>query len=195
MKSNYDVTFGPIPPQIRSVWTFEEGCLVSNSDIAKLNFTITLATDIILLLMMLAGLLYLRLRGGGMFSLGDFLWKQVGGDIFLFLPFTDVVPLNRGLFGFYLLLLLRSRQRSACYYSFGTSFSLIVIFFVSGVPIFEPESCELVKQRARAMSRCFLRGGGGGGHGERKELNEKWALNGIYVREGLLDKLISIVDR
>jgi hypothetical protein len=85
------VTRGLILPQIRSVWTSEEGCLVSNSDTAKLNFVVTLATDIILLIMMLAGLLYLRLEGGGMFSLGDFLWKQVGGDAFPFLLFVDLM--------------------------------------------------------------------------------------------------------
>jgi hypothetical protein len=89
--------------------------LITNSDTAKLNAIATPATDTILLLMMLAGLLHLRLEGGGMLSLGDFLWKQVGGDTFPFLTFADVVPLNRGSFGFYLLLLLRSRQRSAFY--------------------------------------------------------------------------------
>jgi hypothetical protein len=70
---------------MRSVWTSEsseEGCLMPNSDIGKLNFVATLATDAILLIMMLAGLLYLRLQGGGMLRLRDFLWKQVGGNTF-----------------------------------------------------------------------------------------------------------------
>jgi hypothetical protein len=81
MKSNkYGVTFVPIHPQMRSVWTSERGCQVPNSDIPKLNVIVTVATDIILLIMMLAGLFYLRLQGGGMFRLGDFLWKQVGGN-------------------------------------------------------------------------------------------------------------------
>jgi hypothetical protein len=136
MKSNYVVTCGLIPPQIRSVWTSEEGCLVSNSDIAKLNFVVTLATDIILFLMMLAGLLYLRLEGGGTLSLGDFLWKQVGGDRFPLLPFADVVPFNRGLFGFYLLLLLRSRQRSACCYIFSALIFFAHRHFLSQVFLF-----------------------------------------------------------
>ncbi|KAH9970020.1 hypothetical protein BGW80DRAFT_623877 [Lactifluus volemus] len=76
--------------RIRSVWTSEEGCLVSNSDIAKLNFIVTLATYTILLLMMLAGLLYLRLEGGGVLSLGDFLWKQ--GVIWFLLAAVAEVP-------------------------------------------------------------------------------------------------------
>jgi hypothetical protein len=74
--------------------------MLSNSDTAKLNIIVTLSTDTILFLMMLAGLLYLRLQGGGMLSLGEYLWKQVDGDTFPFLPFADVIPLNRGSFGF-----------------------------------------------------------------------------------------------
>jgi hypothetical protein len=66
---------------MRSVWIPEERrCNLSNSDTTKLNVIATFATDTMLLLMMLAGLLHLRLQGGGMFSLGNFLWKQVGGD-------------------------------------------------------------------------------------------------------------------
>jgi hypothetical protein len=67
------------PSQIRSAWIPEKGCVLSNSNIATLNFITTLATDTILFLMVLAGLLYLRLQGGGMLSLGYFLWKQVSG--------------------------------------------------------------------------------------------------------------------
>jgi hypothetical protein len=37
-----------------------------------------LVTDIILLLIMLAGLLRLRRRGGGTYELWHLLWKQVG---------------------------------------------------------------------------------------------------------------------
>jgi hypothetical protein len=57
--------------------------MAPNSDVTKLNVIVTFVTDIILLLMMLAGLLRLRMGGGGMLDLGRFLWKQVGGDIFL----------------------------------------------------------------------------------------------------------------
>jgi hypothetical protein len=113
MESSYVMAIWTDLSQIRSVWIPEEDCTLSNSDTAKLNAIATLATDTMLLFMMLAGLLRLRLQGGGMFSLGDFLWKQVGGDTSPFLPFADAVPLNRGSFGFYLLLLLRFRQRSA----------------------------------------------------------------------------------
>jgi hypothetical protein len=59
--------------------------MVPNSDVTKLNVIVTFVTDIILLLMMLAGLLRLRMGGGGMFDLGSFLWKQVGDGIFLWL--------------------------------------------------------------------------------------------------------------
>ncbi|KAH9974555.1 hypothetical protein BGW80DRAFT_1444701 [Lactifluus volemus] len=67
-----------------------QGCVLSNSDTAKLNFIATLATDTILFLMVLAGLLHLRLQGGGMFSLGDFLWKQ--GLIWFLLAAVAEVP-------------------------------------------------------------------------------------------------------
>jgi hypothetical protein len=92
MKSSYVAILRLIcpPPQIRSKWIPEEGCVSSSPDIAKLNFISTLATDTILFLMMLAGLVNLHLQGGGMLSLGKFLWKQVSGDTFPFRPFTDV---------------------------------------------------------------------------------------------------------
>jgi hypothetical protein len=89
--------------------------------------------------MMLAGLLNIHLQGGDKLGLGRFLWKQVSGDTFPFLPFVDVVPLNRGSFGFYLLLLLRSRQRSAFYLSLYASLFLLISIRVAGVHYFEPE--------------------------------------------------------
>ncbi|KAH9974583.1 hypothetical protein BGW80DRAFT_1559611 [Lactifluus volemus] len=77
--------------RMRSVWIPEErSCRLSNSDTAKLNAISTLATDTMLLLMMLAGLLHLRLQGGGMLSLGDFLWKQ--GLIWFLLAAVAEVP-------------------------------------------------------------------------------------------------------
>ncbi|KAH9974564.1 hypothetical protein BGW80DRAFT_147270 [Lactifluus volemus] len=79
--------------RIRSVWIPEErSCRLSNSDTAKLNAISTLATDTMLLLMMLAGLLHLRLQGGGMLSLGDFLWKQ-GLIWFLLAAVAEVPPM------------------------------------------------------------------------------------------------------
>jgi hypothetical protein len=56
--------------------------VVPNSDITKFNVIVTFVSDITLLIVMLAGLLRLRMGGGGMLDLGRFLWKQVGGDIF-----------------------------------------------------------------------------------------------------------------
>ncbi|KAH9969972.1 hypothetical protein BGW80DRAFT_622094 [Lactifluus volemus] len=76
--------------RIRSVWDPQEGCVLSNSDTAKLNFIATLATDTILFIMVLAGLLHLRLQGGGMLSLGYFLWKQ--GVIWFLLAAVAEVP-------------------------------------------------------------------------------------------------------
>ncbi|KAH9969986.1 hypothetical protein BGW80DRAFT_1461608 [Lactifluus volemus] len=72
-----------------SVWIPEERCTLSNSDTTKLNAISTLATDS-MLLMMLASLLHLRLQGGGMLSLGDFLWKQ--GLIWFLLAVVAEVP-------------------------------------------------------------------------------------------------------
>jgi hypothetical protein len=75
-----------IHSQLLSVWEPRAvASLCSVPDMTKLNVFVTLATNIILLLMVLAGLLCLRLGGGSMFDLGSFLWKQVGGGIFLWL--------------------------------------------------------------------------------------------------------------
>ncbi|KAH9957075.1 hypothetical protein BGW80DRAFT_1565522 [Lactifluus volemus] len=81
-----------IHSQLHSVWRPVAGlCEVPNSDITKLNVLATLATDVILLLMVLAGLLRLRLGGGGMFDLGSFLLKQ--GIISLSLVvFAGILP-------------------------------------------------------------------------------------------------------
>ncbi|KAH9974544.1 hypothetical protein BGW80DRAFT_146286 [Lactifluus volemus] len=65
-------------------------CVVRNSDIAELNVIVTFVTDIILLLMMLAGLLHLRRQGGGLLDLGNFLWKQ--GIIWISLAVAAGVP-------------------------------------------------------------------------------------------------------
>jgi hypothetical protein len=51
---------------------------VFNTDSSKYNITATLATDVTLLLIMLAGLFRIHLQGGGMSGLGHLLWKQVG---------------------------------------------------------------------------------------------------------------------
>ena len=49
-----------------------------NTDSSKYNIVATLATDVILLLIMLAGLFRIRLQRGSMSGLGLLLWKQVG---------------------------------------------------------------------------------------------------------------------
>ena len=53
------------------------GCGVPNLHISELNILVTLATDIILLLIMFFGLLRLGFHERGTFGLGRLLWKQV----------------------------------------------------------------------------------------------------------------------
>ena len=52
-------------------------CSVGNLHISQLNILVTLATDIILLLIMSFGLLRLGFHERGAFGLGRLLWKQV----------------------------------------------------------------------------------------------------------------------
>ena len=49
-----------------------------NTDSSNYNILATLAADVILLLIMLAGLFRIRLRTGSMSGFGLLLWKQVG---------------------------------------------------------------------------------------------------------------------
>ncbi|KAH9974536.1 hypothetical protein BGW80DRAFT_145649 [Lactifluus volemus] len=77
--------------RLLSVWEpWAVASLCSVPDMTKLNVFVTLATNVILLLMVLAGLLRLRLGGGGMFDLGSFLWKQ--GIISLSLAIVAGIP-------------------------------------------------------------------------------------------------------
>ncbi|KAH9957071.1 hypothetical protein BGW80DRAFT_231534 [Lactifluus volemus] len=63
--------------RLQGLWRPEENvCVVPNSDITKFNVIVTFVSDITLLIVMLAGLLRLRMGGGGMLDLGRFLWKQ-----------------------------------------------------------------------------------------------------------------------
>ncbi|KAH9974538.1 hypothetical protein BGW80DRAFT_145820 [Lactifluus volemus] len=78
---------------VRSAWVPGEhtgSCTVVNPDVTKLNAIVSFVTEIILLLMMLAGLLRLRMQGGGMLNLGSFLWKQ--GIIWISLSILSGVP-------------------------------------------------------------------------------------------------------
>ena len=52
--------------------------MATNIETTKRTVIMSLVTDIILLVSMLLGLLRMRIRLGGRFGLGDFLWKQVG---------------------------------------------------------------------------------------------------------------------
>ena len=53
-------------------------CIVVNSESNKLNITVLLVTDIVLLLTMLVGLLRLRSDGIGAHGVAQLLWRQVG---------------------------------------------------------------------------------------------------------------------
>ncbi|KAH9984313.1 hypothetical protein BJV74DRAFT_952281 [Russula compacta] len=66
-----------IAASVRSEWVPTQGvCLWSNITSTKSNMIITLATDIVLLLIMLVGLLRLRYQSGGAFGIASILWKQ-----------------------------------------------------------------------------------------------------------------------
>jgi hypothetical protein len=53
-------------------------CFIVNWHISELNILVTLATDIILLLIMFFGLLRLGYHERDAFGLGRLMWKQVG---------------------------------------------------------------------------------------------------------------------
>lgn len=53
-------------------------CTVLNTESNKLNITVTLIADVILLLIVLVGLLRLRRHGAGRSGIGLLLWNQVG---------------------------------------------------------------------------------------------------------------------
>jgi hypothetical protein len=55
----------------------DNACVLLNASITKPAVIGSLFSDVALLLIMLIGLLRLRCRGGGEFSMGRTLWKQV----------------------------------------------------------------------------------------------------------------------
>ena len=64
--------------QIRAIWNpLAETCVVTNLGTSKPSYIGLFATDFLLLLIMLAGLLRIRRRSGDTFELGRLLWKQV----------------------------------------------------------------------------------------------------------------------
>jgi hypothetical protein len=54
--------------------------MATNIETTKHTVIMSLVTDIVLLVTMLLGLFRMCVRLGGRFGLGDFLWKQVGGN-------------------------------------------------------------------------------------------------------------------
>jgi hypothetical protein len=68
-----------IHPQIRATWiSVAEACAITNIETSTASFIALFVTDFLLLVIMLAGLLRLRRRGGDTFELGRLLWRQVG---------------------------------------------------------------------------------------------------------------------
>ncbi|KAF8501081.1 hypothetical protein F5888DRAFT_1333173 [Russula emetica] len=63
--------------RIRAAWNpLANKCVVINLETSKPSLISLFVTDCLLLLLMLAGLLHLRRRGGGTFELGRLLWRQ-----------------------------------------------------------------------------------------------------------------------
>jgi len=63
--------------RVKFVWmSTEVTCATHDFDSVDLSFIVTLATDFVLLSIVLAGLLRLRRDGGGRFGVGKLLWKQ-----------------------------------------------------------------------------------------------------------------------
>ncbi|KAI0002184.1 hypothetical protein BJV74DRAFT_39641 [Russula compacta] len=77
---------------IRAFWVpLEATCYVPNIHSTKLNILVSLATDIILLLIMLFGLLRMGVHQRGAFDLGRLLWKQ--GLIWLLIAtIAEILP-------------------------------------------------------------------------------------------------------
>jgi hypothetical protein len=71
-----------------------------NAETSKPTIISTFATDVALLLIMLAGILRLRRRGGGWFDLGRLIWKQVSWQCIFVdrgcYPCADVIMHSRG---------------------------------------------------------------------------------------------------
>ena len=65
-------------------------CILTNVETSRPSIISLLVSDFLLLLIMLAGLLRLRRKGGGTFRLGRFLWRQVRAAV---LAGSDVVDL------------------------------------------------------------------------------------------------------
>ncbi|KAH9990090.1 hypothetical protein BJV77DRAFT_1069111 [Russula vinacea] len=77
--------------RLRSKWMPEDNaCVLLNASITKPAVIGSLFSDVALLLIMLIGLLRLRCRGGGEFSMGRTLWKQ--GLIWLLVATIAEVP-------------------------------------------------------------------------------------------------------
>jgi len=77
--------------KLRSAWeTAQTNCEILNTESTKASVLVTLVTNIILFLIMFAGLLHLRRQGGNMPGLWRTLWRQ--GIIWFFLAIVAGIP-------------------------------------------------------------------------------------------------------
>jgi hypothetical protein len=76
------LTSGLIHPQFYAMWLSGVACVVLNTERSKPNTIVTCATDVSLLIVMIAGLLPLRRENGSRLGMGNLLFKQVGGGAF-----------------------------------------------------------------------------------------------------------------
>jgi len=76
--------------RLRFAWMSTQICVVLSIESLKLTLIVTLITNIVLLLIVLAGLLRLRCPGGCPFALGRLLWNQ--GVLWLLLAIISEVP-------------------------------------------------------------------------------------------------------
>ncbi|KAH9984320.1 hypothetical protein BJV74DRAFT_848439 [Russula compacta] len=77
--------------RVRSTWSpLLQNCVELGIEKSKLNIIVTLVTDILLLIIMLVGLLYMGFDDGGKLNIGRLLWKQ--GLIWLLIATIAEVP-------------------------------------------------------------------------------------------------------
>jgi hypothetical protein len=104
IESNYVVAFELIYPQLHSAWTpAQDSCAMLDTETTKHIIVITLVTDIVLLIIMLAGLLYQRPQCYGMTGIGSLLLKQVGVGAFpwpWYLKIVNVFSVRKGIVWF-----------------------------------------------------------------------------------------------
>ena len=115
-------------------------CIITNVDTSKLSLVSLFASDLTLLLIMLAGLLRLRNHGGTL-EIGRLLWKQVGDigsnrcDV---AGSTDTFDILEGVIWFAIATIAELPQ-AVSLASFIVHFISLILFYTVAVPDFESE--------------------------------------------------------